>query len=138
MNTKLNPGEFICPQCNGSGNDKDNVYVCRKCDGHKKVDWISNVVTRERRTSALHNINVRRLILHIQKMIENTFLETCTDMGKYLNGMGDNITECLNFLEKNKAISDHKVEVGPNRIDVTIIPIRSVERIIMNFTLKEE
>ena len=45
----LEEGETICDRCNGSGYDPrgDDAQffriICQKCQGEKKVDWISNI-----------------------------------------------------------------------------------------------
>jgi len=45
----LKKGETICDRCNGSGYDPkgdDSQFfriICQKCQGEKKVDWISNI-----------------------------------------------------------------------------------------------
>ena len=45
----LEEGETICDRCNGSGYEPigDDAQVlrmsCKKCQGEKKVDWISNI-----------------------------------------------------------------------------------------------
>jgi hypothetical protein len=50
---KLNPGEVLCNECNGTGDHgytkpSENIHswliVCRKCHGTGKLDWIENIV----------------------------------------------------------------------------------------------
>jgi len=51
MNDKL----ISCSKCNGEGwlppgkDDDENVIkvICPKCHGHKKVDWVENVVGKK-------------------------------------------------------------------------------------------
>jgi len=51
----LEPGDVICGQCNGTGKPNNNEidyqqryvtysWVCDKCNGLGKLDWIENVV----------------------------------------------------------------------------------------------
>jgi len=45
---ELNDGEIICSKCDGSGvhyNRMDiSTFVCSKCLGRGKLDWIENIV----------------------------------------------------------------------------------------------
>lgn len=42
---QLNPGEQICDECKGCGYDlRPNHYLCAKCHGKGKLDWIEIVV----------------------------------------------------------------------------------------------
>lgn len=68
----LKPGESICDKCNGTGIDKNSIYVvrlpnsfyvpyepphvvkticwlkCNKCLGEGKVDWIENIIRKRK------------------------------------------------------------------------------------------
>jgi DnaJ-class molecular chaperone len=50
----LKPGEIICDKCKGEGtifypyNKQIRWCECRKCQGDGKVDWIENVVGKEK------------------------------------------------------------------------------------------
>ena len=48
MDVKLEKGEMICSLCNGEGNYNHSNYVCEKCDGVGKVDWISNAIINKK------------------------------------------------------------------------------------------
>lgn len=52
---KLNPGEVICDQCNGTGSPDNNInddiinsFHCEKCHGYGKLDWVEAVVGKKR------------------------------------------------------------------------------------------
>ena len=53
---ELEPGEVICKECNGSGKkDEENTDIvfkifnqCKKCHGKGKLDWVENVVGKEK------------------------------------------------------------------------------------------
>ena len=47
---------MLCSKCNGEGHIKqedfdplldDKGIICPKCHGHKKVDWVENIVGKE-------------------------------------------------------------------------------------------
>jgi hypothetical protein len=45
MKVKLNPGEEICPNCKGSGEEPGEFIegfkiTCSRCWGDRKLDWI--------------------------------------------------------------------------------------------------
>ncbi len=46
----LEEGEYICSQCNGTGNLSNTPIfgTCPKCSGDGKVDWIENIVGKDR------------------------------------------------------------------------------------------
>lgn len=56
----LNPGELVCPKCNGRGNEIRNIktgfkiaprrIVCQKCGGLRKIDWIQNAIGSNKRS----------------------------------------------------------------------------------------
>jgi len=55
MSMKLEEGEVICPQCEGTGKPNNNKFenfylvpkVCDKCHGSGKLDWIENIVGKK-------------------------------------------------------------------------------------------
>ncbi|MCK5613597.1 hypothetical protein KAR91_67635 [Candidatus Pacearchaeota archaeon] len=46
-NFKLEEGEMVCNQCEGSGKSWIYTTLCSKCQGHGKVDWVENIVGRK-------------------------------------------------------------------------------------------
>jgi len=43
---KLKEGEIKCPECDGTGIDKKQLF-CFKCYGDGKLDWIETVVGKK-------------------------------------------------------------------------------------------
>lgn len=55
---KLNLGEIICDQCNGSGyNMRPNHYKCPKCHGAGKLDWIEVIVGKKTKSDIFNGVN---------------------------------------------------------------------------------
>ena len=62
-NLKLNDGEIICPQCNGTGEPNNNMIKaheirydlvplhCDKCYGNGKLNWVENIVGKKHKRS---------------------------------------------------------------------------------------
>jgi hypothetical protein len=56
----LDPGEVVCPKCNGRGSEKRNIQsgfkitprrvVCQKCGGLRKIDWIQKATGENKRS----------------------------------------------------------------------------------------
>lgn len=45
---KLEKGEVVCSNCNGTGNHQDNnKFTCQTCYGSGKLDWLENVVGKK-------------------------------------------------------------------------------------------
>ena len=129
----LSEGEMICPICNGTGNDKENVFVCEKCDGSGKVDWVSNVISQKKEMTSLERINVRRLITHLKSIVNDLRYEPVDNLTIYtLKGMMD---DHLTMLKDRKAIDDYQITkafAGGYDFDVLIKPTRSIEVVTMN------
>ena len=131
MNFELKEGELICPVCKGSGIDKEGIYVCNKCDGTKKVDWISNVTTSKKRLSVYRRIDIQRLILHIRRIVENNILET------YFN-IYEMIENCLDTCKSQRLIYDYKIEAKKvKEFDIFIKPSVSIETINLKISINE-
>ena len=56
---RLEPGEVICDKCKGTGHPNNNeidykqkdftfLWVCNKCNGEGKLDWIEAVVGKKK------------------------------------------------------------------------------------------
>jgi len=134
----LREGELICPVCQGNGHLEQSMYVCEKCDGSGKVDWVSNVVTRYKKRTSLYRINVRRIVAHLQSLVKGVNFEpnNKTTMDT-LKGM---MKHTLSTLKDRIAIDDYDIsqsfsDSGQRSFDISIKPIRSVEIIKLNFTI---
>lgn len=44
MDIKLNPGDILCPNCNGK---TYTGFICIECYGEGKLDWVENMVGKE-------------------------------------------------------------------------------------------
>ena len=103
---KINPGEIICDKCNGTGLVDDppksfsitghipgDKYRCQKCKGTGKLDWIENIVGKNKIFETgiyecKNKIDLSDEFLNIPKIILNP--------GKYYietNNSGLKITE---------------------------------------------
>jgi hypothetical protein len=135
MDIELREGELICSSCKGVGHDKDEVYVCKKCDGIGKVDWVSNAMLRKRRMTSMNRVNIRRLVLHIQKMVEDSVSNFDVIETTY-----EKLEDRLDSLLTKRAIDDYKITrdqiKNTERIDISIKPTRTVEIINLNFVIK--
>lgn len=133
---ELREDEIICPICNGRGHTNKNIYVCEKCDGSGKVDWISNVVTYKREQTSLNRINVRRLVMHLQSLVNRFKFEPLDDLT--LNTLGASLKNYMSLLYSRKVINNYKITKNPNNmsIDLTITPQTGIETININYTLK--
>ena len=126
MKRELLEGEYICPKCDGTGSDERAIWICDKCDGEGIVDWISKVTTKSlsKRMSALRLVNIKRSLIHIQKMAELLFPNF--DLAHV------EIKEYLELLKVNFAIYDYTTvhdESNCFAIDVFIQPTRTVEQV---------
>ncbi len=134
MNIELKEDELICSVCKGVGHNKQNIYVCEKCDGTGIVDWITNAVTRKKKRSSLDEINVRRVVMHLKSLVNNLQFEVNDKTTAHvLRGM---IEEYLSTMHSNKAICDYNVIQSPdNHLNVHIRPNRSLETVQMDLTI---
>jgi len=132
--------EIKCPQCDGNGYDNKG-FICNKCIGEGKLDWIENIVGKLRNynSSALDRVNVRRLISYIEKSISDhisqNYLDSAID-DKAINNIKNDIGYQLDNLKNRRALYDYKVEShGYKQIDVFINPTRSVEMVKINYEI---
>ncbi len=137
MNIILEEGEIICPVCNGNGNLKDSVYVCGKCDGSGKVDWVSNAITRNKKRSSLDRINVRMIVSHLKSLVNDLQFEPVDDIT--MNTLREMMGNYLTTLKDRKAIDDYQISrpfAGGYNFDVSIKLTRSIEVVKMNIMIK--
>lgn len=125
---KVEEGQVKCSACKGTG--EDGVYVCQKCQGEGVTDWVSNAMAKIKKPlSALQLINVRRLMLHVQKTIEDAITER-TDV------TAENVGIILDHYKSKRILNDYKVDqISETEIDVVIKPYRALEIIRMNFEI---
>ena len=133
----LEEGEMICPICNGNGQFKDSIYVCEKCDGSGKVDWVSNAITRKKELTILDSINVRKAVAHLKSLVNNLQFEPADNLTiDTLKGMMGNY---LTALKDKKAIDDYQITkafAGGYNFDVLIKPSRSIDVVTMNIKIQ--
>jgi len=134
-NIELREGELVCPLCKGIGHDEQAIYVCKKCDGSRKVDWVSNVMLRKRKMTSMSRVNIRRLVLHIQKMVEDSVSNF-----DFIESTCEELEDRLESLFISRTIDDYKITrdriKNTERIDISIKPTRTVEIINLNFAIK--
>lgn len=130
MNIKLKEGEMTCPICKGTGNDTNNIYICRKCDGIGKIDWVSNAIIKNKKMSILNRIDVRKAISTIKQIAWSEDFDNIYSFNKKM-------TKHLESLQVNKAITDYKIKSSRlyNRIDVNIKPVNTIDNINLKFVI---
>jgi RecJ-like exonuclease len=130
MNIKLEEGEMICPICKGTGNDINDIYICRKCDGIGKIDWISNAVIGNKKLSILNRIDVRKAISTIKQIAWSEDFDNIDIFNKKMK-------EHLESLQVSKAIVDYKVKSSwlNKCVDINIKPVNTTDNITLNFSI---
>lgn len=125
---KIEEGLLKCSACKGTG--EDGVYVCQKCQGKGVTDWVTNAMAQIKKPlSSLQLINIRRLMVHVRKTIENAVLER-------IDLTTQNIETILDDYKSQRALYDYKVDkISRNEFNVFIKPTRTVEIIEMNFEI---
>lgn len=103
MNIKLKEGEMICPICKGTGNDINDIYICGKCEGFGKIDWVSNAVIKNKKMSILKRIDVRKAISTIKQIAWSEDFDNIYSFNKKM-------TKHLESLHVNNAIVDYKIK----------------------------
>lgn len=123
---KIEEGYVKCSACKGTG--EDGVYVCQKCQGEGVIDWISNAMAKIKKPfSPLQLINVRRLMLHVKKTIENCILER-------MNISVGEMEIILDHYKSKRVLIDYKVDkISENKVNILVKPYRAMEIIKMNF-----
>lgn len=131
MNETCEKGEVICRKCNGSGEDKEHIFVCSKCNGDGNVDWVSNAVDPpEPPPSALRHLNIRIYLMHIKRIADINFPN--------IKNICDKIKEYLELLHQTHSIYDYKLETIYNHITVLLKPSRSVEIVKLDLKIEGE
>lgn len=132
---ELREDELICPVCKGAGHTKKSIYVCEKCDGIGKVDWVTNAMIRKKKErSSLDEINVRRVVMHIKSFVDKLQFEPNDKItADHLRGTMENY---LDTMQSRKAIYDYNIIQSPdNHLTVHIKPNRSIEIVQMDLTI---
>lgn len=130
----LREDEIICPVCKGTGQFEQSIYVCEKCDGSGKVDWITNAVTRKKKRSSLDELNVRRIVMHIKSIVNDLQFEPNDKItANALKGMMEHY---LDTMQDRRAIEEYRIIQSPdNHLNVHIKPNRSLEIVQMDLTI---
>lgn len=106
MDIELLDGEVICPKCNGTGKDAHEIYICDKCLGQKKIDWISLAMTSKKKNySILDRLNIRRMLHHIHKEI------TCIEKYDFRLCSEDKTDSMKNMLDASLSTFQSKGEI---------------------------
>lgn len=123
-------GELICPVCNGTGEDNCGIYVCEKCDGEGKLDWVSNAIIKDKTPSILDRIDVRKAMESIKQI---AWSEDFSNMDIFHKKMNNH----LESLQVNKAIVDYNITSNfmNKYIDINIKPVQSIERVTLSFNI---
>jgi len=131
MNLKLEEGEMICPVCKGTTHDTNDIYICGKCDGIGKIDWISNAVIKSKKRSILERIDVREFISSIKQI-------ACSEDFNNIYIFNKKMKEHLESLQVNKVIIDYEVKSSciNKYININIKPVNTTYTIALNFTIK--
>jgi len=122
----LEEGFVKCSACKGTG--EDGVYVCQKCQGKGVTDWVTNAMSKFKKPlSALQLINVRRLMLHVKKTIEDSILER-------MDVSVEEVKIILDHYKSKRILNDYKIDkISETEINVLIKPYRALEIIKMEF-----
>ena len=97
--TRLNPGDTICPKCQGTGKGKkweaggfDITPECPKCLGDGKFDWVERIMDKPRRLFPyLEQEIINKLSEEIREEIDKEILENI--IGSYNKEEEQNIKE---------------------------------------------
>lgn len=145
-NIKLEKGEIICPDCKGKGffdnpkileriselDDKLNAkiafpmskrYPCMKCKGHRKIDWVENLIGGNEKEEALLP-EVRHTLEYVRKSIEQEISTNMINTKESRNIIKSNIINLLNTLKKRTSISDFHVDNYNHSNDILSVDIR--------------
>ncbi len=131
MNIKLREGEMICPVCKGTGNDTNDIYICGKCDGMGKIDWVSNAIIKSKKMSILKRIDVRKAISTIKQIAWSEDFDN-------INIFNKKMKEHLESLQVNKSITDYEIKSSciNKYIDINIKLVNTTDNITLNFTIR--
>lgn len=133
---------YKCATCNGEGRiiehksleyDDDYKYSdCPKCLGKGEINWLENVFGVEQGPkSVLDRLNVRRLILHLQKSLEGIFQYQDITTGTEASHL------YLQNLQSKQAFQDYFIDEQKDGIYVYVKPNRTVELVRIDVKVKE-
>jgi hypothetical protein len=145
---KLESWEVICDKCNGDSfvdiGDKNYSVVCPKCIGDGKLDFIENITgkkkliwkPRSEGASKLCQLNVRRLITYIEKIVRCILDEHINNYNK--NVVFSKVDNILDLLKNRKAFKWYELEIIPlknrSNLDIVIRPPLIDESFKISFT----
>jgi phage tail sheath protein FI len=104
-------------------------------------------LTSQAKPSALQDLNIVRLVLYIQRAVEQFcrfFIFEQNDPITWGQVSG-NIVEFLEVIQKKRGLTGYQVEVGATayeqrtkkfHVNITLIPTRTVEQIELNFFIQ--
>lgn len=123
-NPELNPGEMICPDCEGTGfkdrGEHSHLQVvlslnkCTTCYGAKKLDWIENIVGKEMPVFGLNSTSFTCTNLTHQPKAFNP-----NDVDQYIKGVR-NCNVLLTTEIPDMAIKEVAIKLA-ERIDANLI-----------------
>lgn len=130
---KLNPGDILCYNCNGSKVDSDTLghYFCKVCHGTGKLDWIENIVGKEPKPpSVMDRVNVKRMVDYVRKIVYKELDKTFI-----WNDVAQNVEVLLNVIKNQKGICEFFVETDQqtNTMNIIIKPTKVLESVHINF-----
>ena len=122
--------EVKCKKCNGTGVDENEVYLCHKCDGEGKLDWISNAIEKPIRMSSLRRVAIKRATCKLKKLAESNFPN--------IDRIYSSMWSYLDTLQQHNVVYEFKVERNENVFEVFIKPSRAVEIVKLNLVINVE
>lgn len=131
---KLYEGEVICSRCEGTGMHDEDKYVCDKCLGEGKLDWVTDIMGRPRTESVLDSVNVRQIMGYIRKVLNDEVSKDQPVTPIFIDHVSKIMETNLDFLESQRAIYNYDVTTCQKNqsIGITIQPYRAAEFINMD------
>jgi RecJ-like exonuclease len=123
----LEKGEVKCNKCNATGTDENDVYLCDKCDGEGKIDWISNAIEKPIRMSSLRRVDIKRAIYKLKKLAESNFPN--------VDQIYSSMWSYLDTLQQHNVVYEFKVDRNENVFEVFIKPSRAIEIIKLDLVI---
>lgn len=104
-------------------------------------------LTTKSKASALQDLNIARLILYIKRALEQFAINFVFEQNDAVtwNQVAANVTEFLELVKKRRGLSSYSVSVGATdyerktktfHIDVELEPVRTAEKIELNFYIR--
>jgi RecJ-like exonuclease len=73
---ELKNGEEWCPSCHGKGYDIDQHFVCSKCKGQGKLDWITRITSLSQNNEFfIQEKIITQMAEHFKNILDNEILE---------------------------------------------------------------